>query len=555
MADKQRSKEELKQGLSEGPAEGLRRGMSEGPAEGLRQGMSEGPAEKLEGGLFEKLKEYGKKGAYPFHMPGHKRNGALGGDIFPFSLDITEITGFDNLHCPTGVILKAQERAARIYGTKESFFSVNGSTGCILAAVSAAFSKGDRVLVARNCHKSVYHALCLRELEPVFVYPRVYFEKRGGGRNSDEEENCPGSEMRAGSGKVRRGGLFGGIAPDDVEEILCGEEGIKGMILTSPTYDGIVSDLRRIGELLHERDLPLLVDEAHGAHFVFSDYFPESAVSCGADLVIHSVHKTLPALTQTALLHRCSERVESRKIRRFLSIYQSSSPSYVLMASLDACMALLEKEGEGLFTAFTERLEKTRERLGRNERLVLLEPEKRAGNAVYDFDRSRILIGTGKTPMSGHRLFALLRDDYGLELEMEAPDYVLALSSAGDTEEGFRKLIEAVADLDGRLKETEIRGTACVPGLNEQVFPMHEALEMDSVPCPLEACEGRISGEFVFLYPPGIPLVVPGERISGNLAEELIRYRREGYPLQGLQDLTAQNIQVLDRLVSTSSGY
>ena len=213
--------------------------------------------------LYKKLESYGQSDYYPFHMPGHKRNRASSADDFLFERDITEISGFDNLHHAEGILKEAQEYAAQIYGTKKCFFSVNGSTAALLAAVSASVNKGGKILVARNCHKAVYHALYLRELQPVYIYPH----------------------------EDQRLGINGGISPERVERYLEENTDVQALLLTSPTYDGVVSDIKTIAEVVHRHKIPLIVDEAHGAHFHYSKYFPVSAADLGADIVIQSFHK------------------------------------------------------------------------------------------------------------------------------------------------------------------------------------------------------------------------------------------------------------------------
>ena len=246
--------------------------------------------------LYRKLEEYSRSDYYPFHMPGHKRNPASVRGEFPLERDITEIEGFDNLHHPEDLLLEAQQNVAKLYGTRESFYSVNGSTAALLAAISAAVPRNGQILVARNCHKAVYHAIYLRNLKPAYIYPQMDSEWW----------------------------INGGIFPDKVERCLAENPEIQAVLITSPTYDGVVSDVKEIAEIAHKYGVPLIVDEAHGAHFHFSNYFPASAAELGADLVIQSFHKTLPAMTQTAVLHNCSDRVDSRLIRRFMGIYQTS---------------------------------------------------------------------------------------------------------------------------------------------------------------------------------------------------------------------------------------
>lgn len=478
--------------------------------------------------LYKKLEEYGKTDYYPFHMPGHKRNPLSVAGDFPVEKDITEIDGFDNLHHPEGILKEAQDAAARLYGTEESFYSINGSTGAILAAVSAAVRKGGHILIARNCHKAVYHAAYLRELRVSYIYP--------------QEDN--------------KLGINGGISVQNVERCLQESRDIEAVLITSPTYDGIVSDVKKIAETVHSYGIPLIVDEAHGAHFVFSDYFPVSAVKLGADVVIHSVHKTLPAMTQTALLHRCSSRVDRNLLIRFLGIYQSSSPSYVLMSSIDACMEKLQRDGKEMFREFTRNLEHARQRLSRCVHIRLITPETGEEMKIYDYDRSKLILSTLHSTLNGRQLHQILREEFHLEMEMEAENYVLALTAAGDREEGFQRLCSAVEEIDRReslkdKKTVKIEGTKNAE-LNALMKISH-AMDASRERCPLDESIGRISVEFAYLYPPGTPLIVPGEQITGLFVKNVRRYLEEGFELQGLSDLSNRTICVLANDVTEAS--
>ena len=369
--------------------------------------------------LYKKLESYGQSDYYPFHMPGHKRNpDSVRGD-FPFERDITEIEGFDNLHHPEDILLEAQKNVSKLYGTKESYYSVNGSTAALLAAVSAAVPRKGQILVARNCHKAVYHAMYLRELKPTYIYPQM--------------------DMKW--------WINGGIFPDKVERCLAENPEIKAVLITSPTYDGVVSDVKAIAEIAHKYEIPLIVDEAHGAHFQFSNYFPTSAVELGADLVIQSFHKTLPAMTQTAILHNCSGRVDGRLIRRFMGIYQTSSPSYILMASIDACMDTMAAEGHEMFREFTKMLEQARKRLSQCRYICLADPEKDV-NGVFDYDRSKLIFSTVNSTLTGAQLYDILLERYHIQMEMETETYALALAAVGDREEGFERLCKAIKEID-----------------------------------------------------------------------------------------------------------
>lgn len=474
--------------------------------------------------LYRALEIYSQEDYYPFHMPGHKRNPDTVNTDLPFDRDITEIEGFDNLHHPEGILKKAQETAANVYGTKECYYSVNGSTAALLAAVSATVPRNGQILVARNCHKAVYHALYLRNLIPTYVYPQM----------------------------DPKWWINGGISSDKVERALAENPEIKAVLLTSPTYDGVVSDIEKIAEIVHRYEIPLIVDEAHGAHFHFSNYFPTSAAELGADLVIQSFHKTLPSMTQTAVLHNCSDRVDSRLIRRFMGIYQSSSPSYILMASMDACMEKMSSDGNEMFREFTKILEKARRRLSECKYIRLVSPE--IGTAgVFDYDRSKLLFSTRYASMTGSELAQILLEKYHIQVEMETEHYVLALAAVGDSGEGFERLCQAIEEInqeeaqkkkEKRETEEPKAGRTAYTSLS-QFMSITEAMESESEIRKLEESVGRISAEFGYLYPPGIPLIVPGEQITGQFIRNMRIYMEEGLYLQGLEDYTNETIRVV----------
>ncbi len=470
-------------------------------------------------GILKKLQALSESDFYPYHMPGHKRLGNAA-----FALDITEIDEFDNLHHAESIILEAQKRAAVLYGAKESFFLVNGSTCGLLAAITAAFQRDDKVIVARNCHKAVYHAIELRGLEPVYLYPET-------------DKECDIS--------------VGITAKQVLETLEENSDRIKGMILTSPTYEGMVSEVKQIAELLHQRDMVLIVDEAHGAHFGFHKDFPKSAVTQGADLVIQSLHKTLPSMTQTALLHRCSDRVELARVQKYLGVYQTSSPSYVFMAYMDECIALLQRQGEELFDAFAGRLECFYKRC---EAFTCIKVRRTS-------DPGKVVI-SGSNSYTGKELYDILRNRYHLQPEMCAGNYVLAIMTICDTDEGFERLYTALAELDGEL------ATACTTSgqakrgsfdfskkrktlvslLKERPVKKYDSWILEEKPfekIKLTDAAGRISAEYIYLYPPGIPFVVPGEVISCEVMKLFSELQSEGYELQGPSDSECEYLLVV----------
>lgn len=472
--------------------------------------------------LYDRLKEYSDSDYYGFHMPGHKRV-FKPADELPYELDITEIEGFDDLHHAQGILKEAQERAAGVFGAQETHFLVNGSTVGILSALLGCTDRGDTVLVARNCHKSVYHAIEMQGLIPVYLYPEF------------DPEVC----------------LNAGISAEAVERALKEQPQARAVVIVSPTYDGVVSDVSAIARIVHEKGLPLIVDEAHGAHFGFHPYFPESSNARGADIVIHSLHKTLPSLTQTALLHMNGKIVDRGRVREYLHMLQTSSPSYVLMASMDVCAELLRKQGDRLFSAYAERLETLREGLKSLKILKIAETDS--------YDRSKIVVSVKHAGMSGRELAEILRKEYHLQLEMAAGTYALAMTSVGDTQEGFDRLRSALLEIDRKLCEqagAEV-GEPCrqeapvgqLPRL-EMVYTCARMKELQRQEhkggavktLPLRASVGSVAAEYAYLYPPGAPLIVPGERITGEVADALLMYQRLGFSIEGLH--TREGIEV-----------
>ncbi|MCM1212945.1 MAG: aminotransferase class I/II-fold pyridoxal phosphate-dependent enzyme [Lachnospiraceae bacterium] len=478
--------------------------------------------------LFDKLEEYGRSDIYPCHMPGHKRRpwGKLPEEMF--LRDITEIDGFDNLHQPEGILRELQEQAAALYGAEESFYLVNGSTSGILSAVSAALPEGGYILMARNCHKAAYHAAYLRNLTVSYLYPPLMAEYD----------------------------IMDGISSQQVEEALEREPAIGAVLIVSPTYEGRISDIRRIAETVHKRNIPLIVDEAHGAHLGFSADLAENSCRAGADLVIHSVHKTLPALTQTALLHVNGNRVDRALLRRFLHIYQSSSPSYLLMASIDNALQYVEKAGAEAFAAFAGNYRKLLADLAacKHLRFLPLEREKQ--------DIGKLLISTKMTNMSGKGLYDILLKRYHIQLEMAAETYALAMFTVNDAEEGYERMRTALLQIDGEMDASEEAaypeelnpeaGVGCpaeiCPVGTLHPVPLACAWDMKKRYVELQDSVDQCAGGFVELYPPGIPLLVPGERITAQLAEDIRRYLKKGLNVQGLRvDERSMRICILEK--------
>ncbi|MCI9136159.1 MAG: aminotransferase class V-fold PLP-dependent enzyme [Lachnospiraceae bacterium] len=470
--------------------------------------------------LDTRLQSYAKSDYYPFHMPGHKRASLEFPN--PYTVDITEIEGFDNLHHAEGILREAQARAAEVYNAKKTFYLINGSTSGILSAISAALPKRGTLLMSRNSHKAAYHAAYLRELETIYLLPLM-------------------TEF----------GISGSVPPSHVEQALNDFPQVGCVFITSPTYDGVVSDIQAIADIVHARNIPLIVDEAHGAHFTFSKEFPSSALACGADLVIQSLHKSLPCLTQTALLHVNSSRVDLDLLKRFLGIYQTSSPSYLLMASMEQCIRLMKEEGITRMNDFTRLLRHFYKKTADLSHLQIFNKFSCSPDACFDQDMSKILISVGSTGLTGKELYDLLLQKYHLQMEMSSGHYVTALSSMMDTEAGFQRLLFALEEIDRKyfLPEPDREHTLFTSDMIYQIpkpgMSISQAIEQHTEILSLKASTGHISQEYIYLYPPGIPLVAPGEIMTGKLLGTIAQCQKQGLSVEGLSDMAGSRIKVV----------
>lgn len=433
-------------------------------------------------------------GVYPFHMPGHKRQKLWIEGLI--DTDITEITGADNLHAPTGIISEAQLRATKLFGTVSTIFLSGGSTAGVLSSISAICGFKNKIIIARNCHKSVYNACLLNHLEVSYVFPSA----------------------------KRRLGVCGEVLPADINKAMK-ESGAKVVVITSPTYEGVVSDIKTIAKTVHKNGGILIVDSAHGAHLGFNDYFPKSARALGADIVIESAHKTLPCLTGAALLHICSHRVSFSALQAALGIYETSSPSYPIICSIDRALTKI-KEAD-LFTPYVKSLKTLYEKAKFLQNLSLYESA--------DFDKGKIVISTENADINGFELKYMLLEKYKIELEMAMPNFALAMTSIADSDEGFERLISALTEIDKTLTPLN-KGTVLFPPAQKKVFEIYKSGESEFLKA--KDSVGKISAEFIFAYPPGSPIVAKGEQIT----KEILAY---------LDDLSLSGAQIL----SSSGNY
>lgn len=455
--------------------------------------------------LFEKLSAYGNSDYYPCHMPGHKRSRKSGEMADFYRLDITEIDGFDNLHHAEGIIRDAQERAGRLYGAEETYYLINGSTCGVLASVLAAAGPGDEILIARNCHKSVYHAAILQGINLRYYYPK----------------------------QIEEYDIYDGVDAEEIGRLLDAYPKCRAVVITSPTYEGIISDICAVAKAVHDRNKILIVDEAHGAHLI-----SQGAVSAGADLVIHSLHKTLPAMTQTALLHAGGKRVDRKKLKKYLSMLQSSSPSYVLMASMDSCVRYVEEHGAGRAFFLREQYNEFCRRVDRcrHIRIGKMKDVSGQGYLLKDWDIGKVLISVKGTSVDGQTLYDILRDEYHLQMEMAAGTYVLAMMTMMDSEEGWQRLADALLQIDDRIERKAAISVKTADYTPKAVMGIADAFHMDSETVSLSEAADRIAADFINLYPPGVPLLVPGEIIEEKLLLQIRDSLKMGLNVQGITE-------------------
>ena len=474
--------------------------------------------------LYAALAKYGDSDYYPYHMPGHKRNKLAGDMAQYYGIDITEIDGFDDLHHADGILRDAMQKANRLYGADETFYLVNGSTCGVLSSIMTVAERGCELLVARNCHRSVYHAAILQELKLHYYYPSL----------------------------IEEYGICDGVEADSIDRLLELYPDCRAVVVTSPTYEGIISDIKAIADAVHARGKILIVDEAHGAHLGLDESMPRGATAGGADLVIHSLHKTLPSMTQTALLHVQGDRVDRRKLREYLRMLQTSSPSYVMMASIDSCIRYVEEHGAARFAFMRRQYDIFCIKMESCKHICIGKKTELLQNKHFlaDWDIGKLVISVRNTSLSGQELYDILRDEYHLQPEMAAKDYVIAIMTIMDTEEGWQRLADALFEIDDRIEKENIAvadkaesaPAETVANAAAEFIPAAVnmtaacAFQENREEVPLEKAVGRVVADFVNLYPPGIPVLVPGEVVSEAILLQIKEYLNAGLRVQGVMN-------------------
>lgn len=453
--------------------------------------------------LYSALSEYAETNMYPFHMPGHKRNTNMLGVSFPFNMDITEIDGFDNLHDANGILKNITDKTRTIFHSEHSYMLINGSTCGILAAVRTVTQYGDEIIIARNCHKAVYNGCALNNLKIHFIYPPQDISS----------------------------GVCGSVTEESVRNAIESYPNANAVVITSPTYEGVISDIKSIAQTAHDFGIPLIVDNAHGAHQIFCDFCKGEPVGDGADIVISSLHKTLPSLTQTAIAHINGSLVDPKKFQKQLAVFETSSPSYILMASIDNCMDFLLNSEEA-FKKYSNRLEKFSDSVKGLQHLTVLchGNDSVVNHNFFSFDMGKIVICTSGTSISGVELMQILRQKYCLELEMSYPFYAVAMTGVCDTSEGFARLSYALSEIDKTLTKCEKKSLPLeIPTPKHSVINPFKLQESDNISIEnIYNSIGQVSDRYIYAYPPGIPIIMPGEIVDKETAEYINKLIESG---------------------------
>ncbi len=474
--------------------------------------------------LAAAMKAYAASGALAFHTPGHKQG--LGAPPLLRELvteqglreEVSLAEELDDLHRPEGCLKEAQDRVARLWDADEAIFSVNGTTGAIHAMMTATLSSGDEVIVPRNIHRSVVGGLVLTGARPVYLTP--------------EFDEMPG--------------IAHGVTAESVRRALAAHPEAKAVVAVYPTYYGVASELRAIAAAAHEKGVPLLVDEAHGAHLRFSDALPPDALSCGADLVAQSTHKLLGAMTQASILFRKGGRVPAERVRRTASILATTSPNYLLMASLDIARLQMEEEGEMRVGRAVRLAEELRTAINEVPGLWCFGRERMGRPGAEALDATKLTVNVSGLGLSGEEAMRLLRGK-GIQAELADARNVLFIVSMADTKREAERLFLALKALS---QENEGKGKAALlsvstpPTLPSAVSP-REAFFAAWESVPLSRAVGRIAAEEATFYPPGIPAVVPGEMITEEAVGYLVEMTRMGLKVTGAQDPSLSTFCVL----------
>ncbi|WP_315613117.1 aminotransferase class I/II-fold pyridoxal phosphate-dependent enzyme [Alkalihalobacillus sp. MEB130] len=476
--------------------------------------------------LFTGVRKHAEKQPIQFHIPGHKQGKGMDPEFSQFigenalSIDLINIEPLDDLHHPHGIIKEAQELAAEAFGADHTFFSVQGTSGAIMTMIMSVCGPGDKIIVPRNVHKSIMSAIIFSGATPIFIHPEI-----------DPEL-----------------GISHGITTDSVEKALNSHPDAKGLLVINPTYFGISGNLRKIVEIAHSYDVPVLVDEAHGVHIHFHDQLPISAMQAGADMAATSVHKLGGSMTQSSILNVKEGIVSAKRVQSIISMLTTTSTSYLLLSSLDVARKQLATKGEELIGNVITLAETTRARINDLAGITCVGEEILGTKATFDMDPTKLIITVKDLGISGHEAEVWLREHYSIEVEMSDLYNILCIVTLGDTQEKMDILVNALTHLS-TTKATTVKNnqssSVYVPNIPTLALSPRDAFYAETEFVPFSESAGRIIAEFVMVYPPGIPILIPGEIVTEDNLSYIEENLKNGLPVQGPEDVTFQTLRVI----------
>lgn len=478
--------------------------------------------------FFTKLKEYGMSRVAPFDVPGHKL-GRIDNDLQKFIgkkmylLDANSPVGLDHLNYPTGVLKEAQDLMAKAMGAEKSYFLTNGTTTGILAMVMSVCKANDKIILPRNVHKSVINGLILSGAMPVFVKPNIDIEL----------------------------GIANDVSFENVKKAIDENLDAKAIFIINPTYFGVVSDLEQITEYAHEKGLIVMVDEAHGAQFYFNDRLPLSAMEAGADISATSMHKTAGSLTQSSIILAQGKLIDHQRVRATLNMLQSTSPSSLLMASLDVARKTMYFKGKTKINQILKLVKAAKTALKKIPGIKVIDKDYLLEHGCYDVDETKLMVKVSELGLTGFDIYQLMKKKYNIQLELAETHIVLCVLTIGTTKQDLERLVVAFR----KLSEKYYKQRDKLPKIDfEYQFPDTYARPRDAYHAPknlvpLEEAVDEISAESIMIYPPGIPIIIPGEVITQQVVKDIKFYKTKGGSLQSDidNDTEIDYVQIVDK--------
>ncbi|MCU6719416.1 MULTISPECIES: aminotransferase class I/II-fold pyridoxal phosphate-dependent enzyme [Porcipelethomonas] len=472
--------------------------------------------------VLEAMTQHLQNRVVPFDVPGHK-GGRGNSELTDFlgksclKADVNSMKPLDNLCHPVSVIKEAQDLAAEAFGAKTAFFIVNGTTGSVQTMIMTACKSGDKIIMPRNVHRSAINALVVNGAIPVYVNP----------------------------GTNKELGIPLGMSVENVKKAIAENPDAKAVLINNPTYYGVCSDLREIVRIAHENNMLALVDEAHGTHFYFGENMPVSGMAAGADMAAVSMHKTGGSLTQSSIL-LCGSNINSDYVRQVINLTQTTSGSYLLISSLDIARKNLALNGKSIFKKTVQFAEYARNEINKLGGYYAFGNELCDNNAFYDFDKTKLSVHTRDIGLAGIEVYDILRDDYGIQIEFGDIGNILAIISAGDRALEIERLISSLSEIK-RLYSKDKTGMFDHEYINPEVITApQKAFYSNKRSVPINQSSGMVCGEFVMCYPPGIPILAPGEKITDEIINYINYAKEKGCFMTGTQDMKIENINVVE---------